>query len=194
VNPPWPHDEQTRVARVNPLSGEIIVEVDERTLLMDRDATVISGPRNDGTPSRTTEEYLPLRHRRATGEATVCWQSEPAAMVVLRRVLSRHRRLILLIIALAGLLGASAAAQRRSSLPRPPGQTVAPAKHASDDADRARTPPLETATPAAAAEALLQGDASAALRRYRFLLHSEPDSVAWQAAVNILSQKEEVSP
>jgi hypothetical protein len=193
VNRRWTDDEQTRVARVNPLSGERLVEGDERTLLMDRDATIISGPRNDGPPSRTTEEYLPLRHRRATGEVTVHWNSEPAATVAVRRVLSRHRRLVLLITALAGLLGASAAAQRRSPS-RPPEQTAAPANHGPRAADRAMAPSLETATPAAAAEALLQGDAPAALRRYRFLLSIEPDSAAWQAAVHILSPQEEVSP
>ncbi len=210
-------DQQTRIAPAS-IFADLKLKLADQPL----DATVIR-PNHEATkqaPKTRSAEFLPPSGHRATGEVTLSWSPQSRfdmktlrpRLVSLGKAVS-SRRLIVLLVTLAGMVGvvamefartqnakeshgrseihlAAAGSRAERVEPIADDEVVPPALEATHK-ETEDTDHLSSHTLKAAADALIDGQLDEALQTYLSLKDRFPHNESYSLAVEILSRSRE---
>jgi len=195
-----PNLEKTVVASVNPLTGRKQDLCEAQTLILDKDATIACRPCEDDKPAKTTEEFMPVRNSKPTGEMTTVWQDNEESLAMWFRTRFSLRRALVVSTVFGGIVAAFAAFGSETA---PPEEKVEQAQDEKVDAFKTEATEPEPApeqdgsvktdgtdvTAAMASDALLEGKLEVALLRYRRLVQKYPENRTYPLAVSILKRQ-----
>ncbi|MBN2525196.1 MAG: hypothetical protein JXR76_02300 [Deltaproteobacteria bacterium] len=192
---------ETRVCRVDPVSGEELPSLD-KTRVMPKgnhhfDATVQAAHPYAEPPATSAfvAEYVPITSHGASGDATALWTPTTAQLQKVAAWFSRNRRrIILLLVSVVIAIAVPFATLQANSDDTTPRHSLRRKKSTPPNQPSPRKSDTEVITGATAIQAatwLNNGDYKKARAAYSFLAKRHPENKSYTLAKSILENQEE---